>query len=116
MGADTVIPAEAGILPRRCARGADDCRILASTKWSGTHARLRRRAEHELNGSGSGFRGAACAQGATPEETMARGDFVKFIQPKVTNHLCQSCGQNDWNLVEEANGEEPFILARPLAG
>lgn len=47
---------------------------------------------------------------------MAAGDFVKLIQPKITNHKCQSCGQNDWNLVEEANGEEPFIVARPLTG
>jgi hypothetical protein len=47
---------------------------------------------------------------------MAEGDFTALIQSRVTNHACESCGQNNWNLIEEANGEERFILARPLAG
>lgn len=47
---------------------------------------------------------------------MATGDFARLIQPRIRNHKCESCGESNWDVVEDANGEEPFLVVRPPGG
>ncbi len=47
---------------------------------------------------------------------MAVGDFERLIRPKITNPKCESCGQTNWDVVEDAAGEEPFLACRTPGG
>ena len=42
---------------------------------------------------------------------MPKGSFAKISAPKITRHQCESCGANDWQIVEEENGQEPAIIS-----
>lgn len=46
---------------------------------------------------------------------MPKGDFDR-IAPKIKNPTCHSCGDNDWDIVDDVNGEFPFLTTRRADG
>jgi hypothetical protein len=38
------------------------------------------------------------------------------IRPKITKKKCESCGVDDWEIVEDKNDKYPVVLFLPKAG
>jgi hypothetical protein len=47
---------------------------------------------------------------------MAAGDWQKHHQKKVTNLKCESCGHNNWMLLEQEAGMTPYVPLLPPGG